>query len=77
MGEDPLAGPRRVQMWHDWFRRKFEDNTSYAAIVRGILTATSREGREVAEWVKQEEELIQRSRKSFECDCARRDTLDL
>ncbi|MEM9657535.1 MAG: DUF1549 domain-containing protein, partial [Planctomycetota bacterium] len=77
MGEDELAGNRRAQMWHDWFRRRFELNASYAEIARGVVTATSREGLGVREWMENEEELIHRSRESFENAYAQRDTLDL
>ena len=77
LGEDGLAGTRRAQMWHDWFRRRFVQNASYADIVRGIVTATSREGQDVLEWIKQEEQFVHRSRESFDNDYASRQTLDL
>jgi len=77
MGEDRLVAARRAQMWHDWFRKRFENNTSYAEVVRGVMTATSREGLDVADWIKQEEQLILRSRESFASDYASRKTLDL
>lgn len=77
MGEDQLLGARRAQMWHDWFRRRFENNTSYAQIVRGVVTATSREGLNVTEWMDREEQLIHRSRESFDNNYAERDSLDL
>ncbi len=77
MGEDPKLGRRRAQMWHDWFRKRFVSNTSYAEIVRGVITATSREGLDVIDWMKREEALIQRSRDSFMNDYADRESLDL
>ena len=77
MGEDDVLGDRRAQMWHDWFRTRFANNMSYAEIVRGVVTSTSREGLAVREWMKREEQLIHRSRESFENDYAQRDTLDL
>jgi hypothetical protein len=51
MGEDDFMGARRALMWHDWFRKRFERNTSYSEIVRGIVTATSRDGQNVLEWM--------------------------
>lgn len=77
MGEDELLGARRAQMWHDWFRKRFETNTSYADIVHDVVTATSREGLEIPEWMRQEEELIHRSRESFDINYANRESLDL
>ncbi len=77
MGEDQLLGARRAQMWHDWFRKRFETNTSYAEITRGVITATSRQGLDVPQWMKQEEELIHQSRESFDNSYADRDSLDL
>ena len=77
MGEAEPRGSRRAQMWHDWFRKRFENNTSYADIVRGIVTATSREGRTVSEWMKCEEQLVHRSLESFDSNYADRESLDL
>ena len=77
MGEDQVAAAHRAQMWHDWFRRRFENNASYADIVHGVMTATSREGLDVADWIKQERQLILRCRESFDSDYANRKTLDL
>jgi hypothetical protein len=68
---------RQAQMWHDWFRRRFADNTSYAEIVRGVVTSTSREGLDINEWMQREEQLVHASRESFENNYAERDTLDL
>jgi hypothetical protein len=77
MGDDELLAARRAQMWHDWFRKRFSDNTSYAEIVRGVVTATSREDLAVSDWMQREEELIQKSRESFAGNYADRDSLDL
>ena len=38
--------PKRSQMWHDWLRKRVADNMPYDQIVRGILTATSRDGQD-------------------------------
>jgi len=77
MGEDPEAAAHQAQMWHDWFRKRFANNTSYAETVRGVVTATSREGLQVADWIKQEQQRVLRSRESFESDYADRKSLDL
>ncbi len=77
MGENEIMGSRRAQMWHDWFRSRFEQNVTYDEIVRGIVTATSREDQDVLEWMHHEEQLIHRSRESFDNDYAKRKSLDL
>jgi Protein of unknown function (DUF1549)/Protein of unknown function (DUF1553) len=46
--------PRRARMWHDWFRKRFADNTPYSEIARGVITATSRDGGEAVVWVARE-----------------------
>ncbi|MBM3994207.1 MAG: DUF1553 domain-containing protein [Planctomycetes bacterium] len=51
--EQPVAlKPKRSQQWHDWLRKRFQDNMPYDQIVKGILTATSREGRTPEDWLK-------------------------
>ncbi len=77
MGEDEVTSARRAQMWHDWFRTRFARNTSYDSIVRGIVMATSREGKEINEWLKHEEQLVHSSRENFSNDYAQRESLDL
>ena len=37
--------PKRSQMWHDWFRKRMAENMPYDEIVRGVLCATSRDGK--------------------------------
>jgi hypothetical protein len=50
--EQPVAlKAKRSQQWHDWLRKRFQDNMPYDEMVKGILTATSREGRSPAEWI--------------------------
>ena len=44
--------PKRSQMWHDWFRKRVAENMPYDEIVRGVLTATSRDGRSRSEWIE-------------------------
>lgn len=77
MGDAEPLGQRRAQMWHDWFRKRFAANASYADIARGVITATSREGKEAGLWVTAEAAAIRRSRESFDSRYAERDTLDL
>ncbi|HZZ79194.1 MAG TPA: DUF1549 domain-containing protein [Gemmataceae bacterium] len=43
---------KRSQQWHDWLRKRFQENMPYDELVKGILTATSREGRSPEEWIK-------------------------
>jgi hypothetical protein len=43
----------RSQQWHEWLRKRIADNMPYDEIVKGILTATSREGMSPEEWLKQ------------------------
>ena len=77
MGEDDKMQTRRAQMWHDWFRKQFEDNEPYSEIVRRIVTATSRGPLEMNDWVDQEANLIRRSRESFDNSYADREFFDL
>ena len=54
---DALEQPRemqtkRSQMWHEWFRKRVADNMPYDEIVKGVLTATSREGKAPEEWIE-------------------------
>ena len=47
---DAMEGPdelraRRARLWHDWFRARFAANIPYDRIARGVLCATSRDGR--------------------------------
>jgi hypothetical protein len=77
MEDPPELGPKRAKMWHDWFRKRIADNVSYDRIVRGVLTATSRDGLSVTEWVGREIRLHQQLRQGFQTDYADRPTLDL
>jgi hypothetical protein len=76
--EDPSElGPKRATMWHDWFRKRIAANVPYDQIVRGVLTATSREGRGVSEWIDHEVRLREQLRHGFQTDYADRMGLDL
>jgi hypothetical protein len=69
--------PKRAKMWHDWFRRRFERNVPYDDVVRGVLTATSREGSGIDDWIDRETELIRAARDGFDARYAERANLDL
>ena len=43
--------PRRSQLWHDWIRKRVQDNMPYDELVRNILTATSLDDMTPAEYV--------------------------
>jgi hypothetical protein len=56
---DVMDGPaeqrgKRARMWHDWFRCRVAENRPYDEIVRGVLTATSREGLAIPRWIERE-----------------------
>jgi hypothetical protein len=79
---DALENPqqtraKRSQMWHDWLRKRFAQNRPYDEMVRGILCATSRDGKSPEEWVKEEKALDEAMAKGFENHYADRPTLDL
>src|SRR5262245_14212928 len=76
--EDPFElRSKRAKMWHDWLRKRIAENTPYDQIVRGVLCATSRDDKEVQDWMKQELALDAAARKGFESDYAQRPSLDV
>jgi hypothetical protein len=68
---------KRSQMWHDWFRKRVAENMPYDEIVRGVLCATSRDGLNPEEWLKQVKAIDEQAAKGFETDYANRPSLDL
>jgi hypothetical protein len=68
---------RRAKMWHDWLRKRIADNVPYDQIVKGILTATSREGKEPGDWIKEIDKLDKDAELGFDSKYADRETLDL
>ncbi|HEX5269624.1 MAG TPA: DUF1549 and DUF1553 domain-containing protein [Gemmataceae bacterium] len=79
---DALENPqqtraKRSQMWHDWLRKRLAEDRPYDEIVRGILCATTREGKSPEKWVKAEKALEEEMDKGFDTDYADRATLDL
>ena len=69
--------PKLSKMWHDWFRVRLEANRPYDEIVRGVLTATSRDGKSPKEWLEQVLALEKEMETSFNTEYAKRETLDL
>jgi hypothetical protein len=65
------------QMWHDWLRKRIADNMAYDEMVRGILCATSRDGLEPDEWLKQFKAIEEEASKGFDSDYTDRPSLDL
>jgi hypothetical protein len=68
---------RRSQAWHDWLRKRLQHNLPYDQIVRGILTATSRDGASPSEWVDRQKKLDEEFDAGWSSHYADRETLDL
>src|SRR5262249_36188533 len=77
MEDPPELAPKRAKMWHDWFRKRIAENMPYDRIVRSILTATSREGQELSDWLKRETWLHASLRKGYHTSYAEQQSLDL
>jgi hypothetical protein len=75
-GPDNLRA-RRAQMWHEWFRRRFVENTPYSEIARRVLTATSRDGGDVQAWAAAEAARMLALKKGTASDYAYKTGLDL
>jgi hypothetical protein len=69
--------PVRSQMWHDWFRKRVTENMPYDQIVKGVVCATSRDGKSVEEWYEQTKAENKQAQKSYHTSYADRDSLDL
>jgi hypothetical protein len=65
------------QLWHDWFRKRINDNMPYDQIVRGVLCATSREGRTPEEWLKEMRTVEEGAATNVSRGYAERGSLDL
>lgn len=76
-GIPPGLRAKYSQMWHDWFRKRINDNMPYDQIVRGVLTATSRGDLDAKEWVNQQVKYDEQAEKGFDSDYPQRDSLDL
>ncbi|HMF10953.1 MAG TPA: DUF1549 domain-containing protein, partial [Gemmataceae bacterium] len=77
MEDPPELRFKRAKMWHDWFRKRIAANMPYDDIVHGVLCATSRDGMDVQQWMKQELALDTAAHQGFEADYASRYSLDL
>ena len=77
--EQPVAlKPKRSQQWHAWFRKRLAENVPYDEIVRGVLTATSRDGQEPLAWLDQVRTFDDLLAKTHDTDkYAERKSLDL
>ncbi|MFO0844785.1 MAG: DUF1549 and DUF1553 domain-containing protein [Gemmataceae bacterium] len=73
----PQRKPHLSQMWHDWFRKRLADNVPYDQVVKGVLTATSRERRSLEEYVKHVERYEEAHETGQANGYADRETLDL
>lgn len=76
---DVLEQPREKysKMWHDWFRKRVADNMPYDEIVKGVLCATSRDGKEPTEWLQEIKAIDEALKTGFDTKYADRPTLDL
>lgn len=69
---------KRSQMWHDWFRKRVQENMPYDEIVRGVLVATSRDGKSPEAWANEEYKLSAKALEGYDFDeYASRPSLDL
>jgi hypothetical protein len=78
---DALENPQQrrswlSQLWYDWLRKRLAENRPYDEIVRGILCATSREGKTPEDYV-QHVKKTEETPKGFNEVYANRATLDL
>jgi hypothetical protein len=74
----PALKPKRSQQWHDWLRKRFSENMAYDEIVKGILTATSRENHSPEAWLEQIKKIDGALSSGYDTtDYANRETLDL
>lgn len=69
--------PVKSQMWHDWFRKRVAENMPYDEIVKGVLCATSRDGKRAQEWYEQTKAIDAAGQKGFDTPYADRASLDL
>jgi hypothetical protein len=75
-GPDELR-PRRARLWHDWFRKRFAENMPYSEIVRGVITATSRDGANADAWAAREAARLIALKDGAATDYASKPGLDL
>jgi len=68
---------RRSQMWHDWLRKRVQDNVPYDQIVRGILTATSQDDMTSEQWLEFNNKLDKQLETGNDNTYAEKKTLDI
>lgn len=76
-GQPVQLKAKRSQQWHEWLRKRVQENMPYDEIVRGILCATSRDGKSPADWIEHVKNIDEQTDKGFDSDYADRATLDL
>src|SRR5262249_26218466 len=69
--------PKLSQAWHDWFTKRLRDNVPYDEIVKGWLTATSRDGKTPEKWLEEVKKLDGELGKAWNSSYPDRATLDL
>jgi hypothetical protein len=79
---DALENPQqlkvaRSQLWHDWLRKRLAENMPYDEIVKGIMVATSLEGKSPQEWIEETKKVDEALPKFDTSLYASRKTLDL
>lgn len=68
---------KRSQMWHDWLRKRIADNVPYDQLVKGILTASSLDGKKPEDWIAHVKKVDEQSGSYNTAEYANRETLDL
>jgi hypothetical protein len=68
---------RYSQMWHDWLRKRVQENVPYDEIVHGVLCATSRDGQEPQSWLREARAIDEAAQSGFVSSYAGRSSLDL
>ena len=69
--------PKWAKMWWDWLRTRFASNEPYDKIVKGLLTATSRDQKTPEQWLTDWLALSENASKSFGGEYASKPTNDL
>src|ERR1051325_5983186 len=69
---------KRSQQWHDWLRVRFQNNMPYDEMVKGILTATSRQKDTPETWLTNLKKIDEGITSGYDTsEYAKRDSLDL
>lgn len=79
---DEMQSPNNLRtkyskMWHDWFRKRIEENMPYDQIVKGVVTATSKGDKDLKKWAEEEVNLMLQANAGFDTDYPRREHLDI